>query len=654
MQKIFHTIFFITIFCMVDNCCHAQTTYVDSLKKNIATAAAPADKLQALLAFCDAWESFNADTLKPYALQTKQIATQLQNKQAILQGDYYLAAWLFQKDRVDTALAAINTVIANVTNTIPYGSFYVKMYGLRANILMRTLHYDEVLKQDLALLPIAEQHNDTVGLIRFTTGIGNVNLRLKKTSEALQWHYKALGYMQTDALKAKCSFVYTNIAVVYYHLSVTQDTKPIEDSIETNIQKAIQYSRVGNSLTNLANGLSMYGNVLAEYKKIAPAETALKEALETRKKIGDVFYVISDMIALSALYENSNNSAKAIETCLQALDLAKKNGNDFSSTLTVYSSLGELYSNAGDYKKYSEALEKKIALQDSIYKQNSAEAVAELEEKYEVQKKETTIIQQKYNLAKQRNVIYAIVAVLLVVIVIVVAILRSRKQQQNLKLKEIMLENEKATVLAVNQAKEEERQRIIADLHDDVGGGLSTIRMVSDLIAEQKEQTLQLEQYAVKISGIARDVTQRMNTVVWALNMENDTLQNLSEYIREYGYAFFENSAIEFKSNLPETTGAIKLSGLQRKNLFLCVKEALNNAYKHSGAKHVWVTITFLNSILTVSVQDDGKGIIQENAFGNGLKNMRKRMMEINGSLIFEKAEGTKIQLEVILGLDKE
>ena len=84
-------------------------------------------------------------------------------------------------------------------------------------------------------------------------------------------------------------------------------------------------------------------------------------------------------------------------------------------------------------------------------------------------------------------------------------------------------------------AKEEERQRIITDLHNDVGSGLSTIRMVIDLITDKKEKTLQLEQYAVKISGIARDATQRMNTVVWALNMEQDTLQNLSEYMRECG-----------------------------------------------------------------------------------------------------------------------
>ena len=161
--------------------------------------------------------------------------------------------------------------------------------------------------------------------------------------------------MQSDELKAKCSFVYINIAVVYYHLSAINDTKENEDSIEMYLQKAIKYSRKGNSLTNLANGLSMYGNILAEYKKLQPAEVALTEGLNIRKKIGDVFYVIADMIALSSIYEYNNN-AKAIDICLQALNLAKANGSDFSSMTTIYSSLGEIYSTEGDYKKYSEVL----------------------------------------------------------------------------------------------------------------------------------------------------------------------------------------------------------------------------------------------------------------------------------------------------------
>lgn len=636
----------LTATCLVGT---AQLTRIDSLKNNINNAATRGTKLKALLAFCEEWDSYNPDTLYHYIQQTKKMAAAQNDEQALLLTDYYQAVYLLQKNNVDSALSAIDNVIARAKKSMPYSYTYAQFWMLRGNILQRTLHYDEVLKQDYDLLAQAEQHNDSVAIIRFNTGIGNVNLRLKKYSEALQWHHKATALMISDSIKAECSFVYVNIAVVFYHLSVLNDTKQNEDSIETNVQKAIQYARQGNSVTNLANALSMYGNVLAAYKKLQPAEKALSEAIEIRKKIGDFFYQVNDMLALASFYENSNNNPKAIATCLEALKQANVHGHDYSSMISIYSALGEVYSNAGDYKNYSQVLEKRMSILDSLYKINSAEVIGELEAKYDVQKKENTIISQKYQLAQERNYIYIAFGAFLLLVVIAAALLRNRKIKQKLKIEQVIQESEKATMRAVEAAKEEERMRIIADLHDDVGGGLSTIRMVSDLIAEQKEQSLQLEQYASKISGITKDVTQRMNMIVWALNTENDSLQNLSEYIREYGYSFFENSTITFKSNLPGYPDSIELSGLQRKNIFLCVKEALNNAYKHAGAKNVQVTTSFKNNILSIQIQDDGKGISNNNAFGNGVKNMKKRMSEINGAIAFETKDGTTISLDVYI-----
>ena len=334
----------------------AQPSRLENLKNKILAAKSSPAKLEATLEFCDGWESFSPDTLYEYALLAKELAISEKNDDAILLSDYYLAAYLFQKNKVDTALKAIDDVIAKAKKTIPYNDTALKFWMLRGNILQRTSHYDEALKQNFSLMTLAEQHHDTVGLIRLNTGIGNVNLRLKKNEDALKWHYKAIALMQNDDFKIKCSFVYINIAVVYYHLSAINDTKEMEDSIEINLQKAIKYSRLGNSLTNLANALSMYGNISAQYKKLELAEGALNEALSIRKKIGDVFYEIADMVALSSFYEYSNNNAKAVAICLQALKLAKENGSDFSSMTIIYSSLGELYANMGDYKNYSEVL----------------------------------------------------------------------------------------------------------------------------------------------------------------------------------------------------------------------------------------------------------------------------------------------------------
>ena len=91
-----------------------------------------------------------------------------------------IAAYLFQKNKLDTALKAIDGVIARAEKTTSYSNTYAKFWLLRANILMRTSNYEEVLKQDLNLLTLAEQNHDSVGMIRFNTSIGNVNLRLKK------------------------------------------------------------------------------------------------------------------------------------------------------------------------------------------------------------------------------------------------------------------------------------------------------------------------------------------------------------------------------------------------------------------------------------------------------------------------------------------
>src|SRR5687768_4764950 len=120
-------------------------------------------------------------------------------------------------------------------------------------------------------------------------------------------------------------------------------------------------------------------------------------------------------------------------------------------------------------------------------------------------------------------------------------------------------------------------ERIISDLHDDVGGGLSTIRMMSDLMITQYEAQTGVtgieednkQVFAQKISSTAKDIAQRMHTIIWSLNAENDTLGNFSEYVRQYGVSFFEDTGIRFSfdsdDNLPESH---QLNGIQRKNLF--------------------------------------------------------------------------------------
>ncbi|MBC7535140.1 MAG: hypothetical protein H7258_05550 [Ferruginibacter sp.] len=217
-------------------------------------------------------------------------------------------------------------------------------------------------------------------------------------------------------------------------------------------------------------------------------------------------------------------------------------------------------------------------------------------------------------------------------------------------------DNEKSLIDAAYQRQHAvllERERIIADLHDDVGGGLSSIRMMSDLMAHPGSNVNPVNtiSFAHKISITAKDIAQRMHTIIWSLNAENDTLGNFVEYVRQYGFSFFENSGVTFNCNTDADLPVdLQLKGVQRKNIFLIMKEAFHNTLKHAGAANSNVHIYIGKKILHIEVKDNGSGVTNPNQFGNGLKNMKKRMDEIGGTLEITSNGGTNIKINVAVG----
>jgi signal transduction histidine kinase len=94
---------------------------------------------------------------------------------------------------------------------------------------------------------------------------------------------------------------------------------------------------------------------------------------------------------------------------------------------------------------------------------------------------------------------------------------------------------------------------------------------------------------------------------------------------------------------LPKELPAIPLTSQVRHNLFLCCKEALNNVVKHAHATEVIIAITVSDTLLQITISDNGQGITTTEkpanflptanraSRGNGLINMRARMVEMGG-----------------------
>lgn len=189
-----------------------------------------------------------------------------------------------------------------------------------------------------------------------------------------------------------------------------------------------------------------------------------------------------------------------------------------------------------------------------------------------------------------------------------------------------------------------ERERIIRDLHDELGGNLNSIALISDLIVQKDLSEKDQEEAIARIAGTARHISQQIRTVIWSLDETKDSLHNLSDYIRLYATQFFELTKINLTVTDPRDYADIYVSALFRKNVFLVTKEAFTNISKHAQAKTVTVHLNVLNDWLTIDIIDDGIGL-QTTGSGNGLYNMKKRMDEISGRFNVRSTNGTAIML---------
>ena len=201
------------------------------------------------------------------------------------------------------------------------------------------------------------------------------------------------------------------------------------------------------------------------------------------------------------------------------------------------------------------------------------------------------------------------------------------------------------TQLAVIKAQQEERNRISADMHDDLGAGMTTIRLFSELAKTKMGDTIIPE--IEKISTSADELLNKMNAIIWSMSSSNDTLGNMVAYIRSYALEYFDNTGIHCKITIPENLPELEVAGEIRRNVFLVVKEALNNIVKHSGASEVKIILQKEPNGLSLLIQDNGHGIDVEKIrqFGNGLKNMKKRMEDVGIEFSIENNNGTVIRL---------
>lgn len=208
--------------------------------------------------------------------------------------------------------------------------------------------------------------------------------------------------------------------------------------------------------------------------------------------------------------------------------------------------------------------------------------------------------------------------------------------------------------LEQQHAIEKERMRIARDMHDDLGGSLTQIAILSDMARRDLNKPGEAEVHVRKIAESARKTTHALEEIVWAVHPENDTLDHLANYLCQFAEEFFRNTPVRCRVDIPEVVPPQPVSAEMRHNLFLIVKESLNNALKYSEASVIWLRLSVSNSYFTIAVEDNGRGFDLEKqaASGNGMRNLQKRAEDVGARLAIVTAPGKGTRITVTVDLD--
>jgi len=189
---------------------------------------------------------------------------------------------------------------------------------------------------------------------------------------------------------------------------------------------------------------------------------------------------------------------------------------------------------------------------------------------------------------------------------------------------------------------EKERARIAHDIHDDLGSGLAQIAMLSELIIDDTPEDPNWRARLEEISVRSRTAGRNLDEIVWAINPEYDSAEDLIGYLSRFALDYLSLAKIRFRIEVSPSLGHLPLSAVERHHLFLASKEALHNAVKHGGPKEVTLRAEIEHNALRITIRDNGCGFkdVAPSSFTRGSSGMLRRLTEIGGTFLRQTSQG--------------
>ncbi len=455
--------------------------------------------------------------------------------------------------------------------------------------------------------------------------VGDIYKFDKKYDLAIEYYLRGLHLAEKfDNVK--------NVAICENSLGNIYDLKNQPQESIKHYKKALELAESEKYLLLQTDALSNLGRMYTQLKNYPEALKYLNKNLEICKIAESANALSTAYLALGEVYQNQKKYLQAEKFLLEAYKLNDQI-EDILDKKTTISALVDFYAKTGNYKNaYNFSVQEK-QLADSLASQNSEQLRQDLISKYESDKKEEQIKilqeEQKNAAFRQKTwILGAILGILLAGFAFSYVVNRNRLKQL--------------------QASQKLRNQIAADLHDEIGSTLSSISILSELVAFQQKKEQFNPEIMTQVSNDARNVIEKMDEIIWTINPDNDEFYNLETRLKSYAIPMLESKEIDFKFEFSQELESIKIDMGKRRDIYLILKEAINNLVKYSTSKSAYIEGKLIENKLIFKIIDTGIGFdTKEESNRNGQKNMHNRAKKIGADLDIqsEVGKGTKVIL---------
>ncbi|MEN9569196.1 MAG: hypothetical protein RL172_427 [Bacteroidota bacterium] len=600
---------------------YAQFATINKTRIAIYQANTNEDKLKALLIMGRLKNSLPSDSIYHYANWIKQLATELNDKRSLAQAEYYLLAADMVQGRISNLAQRIESTPSFKNIKTTDRALYYKLQLLKANTLNRLNNLTGALDLQLKLLDEATSDGDINTQLFILNYIGATYLNAGKEADAQKTWQQALQIIADKNNPANNeieAYLQSNLALYYFNHYKLNPTPLLSDSFLTAINNTIEVATRCEAMGVLAAALSIRGDFYSLTGDFNKGEKDIKEGLEIRKKIGDPLYIVNDFKGVASFYFYQKVYKKSITAAMEGIAVADSNHIN-GEKIQLIKILAAAQKATGNFEEYSSTLEQYIAAADSNATANSAEKIAAIQTKYEVQKKEALIAQQKLQLIQRQLWLYG--AGLLAVLLLLFTIYRFKQYKRQQKIN---------SELAVKDAEQNERRRIAADLHDNLGVQANAILYNSGLLITDAPAN----KVVTDLQETAKEMLLNLRETLWAMKTAdvtaNDLWLRIINFMKQMGRHY---SAIDFKT-AGEVPKNFIVPSNRALNIVLVVQETVNNAVKHAGATSITAVSKINDQHWEIEIKDDGKGFdmvaAADKADSYGLQNMRERAAAAN------------------------